>query len=432
VDNAGVVNCLLLNPYEGIRLIRAGRHWISGVYGYPLWRGIYVDECYDIGRIENCHFWPFWGGYKLTPSLSQWINTHAVAFEFARTDWQYVFNTFCFGYGVGYKFSASSRGACNGNFLGIGADCCWRAVLVEQAQPYGILITNGEFVGKWGSRDSVCVEIREGAVGKVSLVNCSFWGPIQRCVWLRSTSSQFSASACNFLNWDNGGGFSAIQLDAGRAIIQGNTFAEGDTHVLIGEKVESAIIMGNQAPFGFHVDNRAGKRAQIVGNEEYKPSFPEDAKTHYEIDIGSPGDNPFLRRWYKRENVRDWVLSGTVRWSSPNSEILLPVLPGKAYTITLQLYIPEQAWTEEAGLYLGSKRIIKFPASGISKLSGIIPPQDGDMLTLTVRCKGWIPAEIDKGSRDMRLLGVAVKALEMRAQGSEDRLFNANCGKWKK
>ena len=31
-------------------------------------------------------------------------------FEFGRTDWHYVLNTFCFGYGVGYKFSETKAG----------------------------------------------------------------------------------------------------------------------------------------------------------------------------------------------------------------------------------------------------------------------------------------------------------------------------------
>ena len=39
---------------------------------------------------------------------------------FARTDWEYVLNTFAFGYAIGYHFIASKEGSCNGNFLGIG------------------------------------------------------------------------------------------------------------------------------------------------------------------------------------------------------------------------------------------------------------------------------------------------------------------------
>ena len=45
---------------------------------------------------------------------------------FARTDWAYVFNTCSYGYALGYHFIQSKSGACNGNFLGIGADMAVR------------------------------------------------------------------------------------------------------------------------------------------------------------------------------------------------------------------------------------------------------------------------------------------------------------------
>ncbi len=267
--NVGVSECLLLNPYEGIKLVQAARHLVRNVTGYPIKRGIYVDECMDIGHIENVHFWPFGVSYKPEDPFCKWVNTQGVAFELARTDWQYVFNTFCFGYGVGYKFSASAEGSANGNFLGLGADSCQRAVVVEQAQAPGLLISNGEFVGRWSSTDAVCLDIEPQVQGKVSLVNCSFWGPIDRCVWMKARAGQFTASACHFVNWDNrGAGSPAIQLDAGKAIIQGCTFAEAKLSVRVGTNVLSAILTANQAAEAFRMDNQAGKRTQSALNEE--------------------------------------------------------------------------------------------------------------------------------------------------------------------
>ena len=47
-----------------------------------------------------------------------------------RTDWEYVFNTFAFGYAIGYHFIETSTGSMNGNFLGIGSDLSvWKYVL---------------------------------------------------------------------------------------------------------------------------------------------------------------------------------------------------------------------------------------------------------------------------------------------------------------
>jgi hypothetical protein len=207
--------------------------------------------------------------YKPDDPYCKWVNTEGTAFELARTDWHYVYNTFCFGYGVGYKFSESKAGSANGNFLGLGADSCRRAVLVEQAQAPGLLITNGEFVGRWTSSDSICVEVAPSAAGKVSLVNCSFWGPIDRCVAMRSPKGQFTASACHFVDWNvNGKNSPAIQLDAGKAIVQGCTFTKEGLHVSAGKDVKSAILTGNQAEGGFRAENQAGKRLIMSANEE--------------------------------------------------------------------------------------------------------------------------------------------------------------------
>ena len=65
---------------------------------------------------------------------------------FGRSDWEYVFNTFAFGYAIGYHFINTPTGQMNGNFLGIGADLSINAsVQVDASQAPGILITNGEF-----------------------------------------------------------------------------------------------------------------------------------------------------------------------------------------------------------------------------------------------------------------------------------------------
>jgi hypothetical protein len=96
-ENIGVHDCCLLNPYEAIKLVHAARHLVRNVTGYPSKRGVYVNECYDIGHIENVHFWPFGVSYQTEDPFCKWVNTQAVAFELARTDWQYIHNTFCFG-----------------------------------------------------------------------------------------------------------------------------------------------------------------------------------------------------------------------------------------------------------------------------------------------------------------------------------------------
>jgi hypothetical protein len=422
-ENVGVRDCLLLNPYEGIKLVRAHRHIVRNVTGYPIWRGIFVDECYDIGHIENVHFWPFGVSYDPQNAYCKWINTQGTAFELARTDWHYVLNTFCFGYGVGYRFSQSKTGSSNGNFVGLGADSCERAVLVDQAQPPGLLITNGEFVGRWSSTNAVCLEVAPTAEGKVSLVNCSFWGPIDRCVWMRSPAGQFTASACNFVQWDvRGTGSAAIQLDAGKAIIQGCSFGQDNLHLQIGEGVLSAIVMGNQAAGGLRVENHAGKRTQLGLNEEDSISWTSEERASYRLQIGDTGDGRYLQGWHGPERS-----DRPFRWSMAQSRLMLPVNPGEPYTMTLQLQVPAAARSDHAGVYLDNRRLCGL-TNGTTSVS--IPAGTDPRLMLEVRSAGWVPQRIIPGSHDQRTLGVQLFELSMRAEGSGKKVFNANTGQW--
>ena len=423
-ENVGIRDCLLVNPYEGIRLIRAHRHLVRNVTGYPIWRGIYVDECYDIGHLENVHFWPFGVSYAADNPYCRWINTNGVAFELARTDWHYVLNTFCFGYGVGYKFSKSAHGAANGNFVGLGADSCQRAVVVEDAQAPGLLISNGEFVGRWSSTDAVCLEISPGADGKVSLVNCSFWGPIDRCVWMRSAIGQFTASACHFVHWDNRGvGSPAIQLDVGKAIVQGCTFNQENLHVTVGSNVTSAILTANQATGGFRVENQAGRRAQIALNEEDPIEWTPEARAHYRIEVGAPGDGRYLQGWHGPERP-----GRPFRWTMAESRLLLPVVPGQRYVVRLEVQVPTGALAPEAGLYADGKLIAPLRSDPV--LNANVPAVNADRVRLELRCPGWVPQNVVPGSQDPRTLGVQVFAVTMRAEGASDRVFNANAGQW--
>jgi len=423
VENVGIENCLFLNPYEAIKLVRAHRHLVRNVTGYPIKRGIYVDECYDIGHIENVHFWPFGVVYKPDNPYCRWINLHGVAFELARTDWHYVLNTFCFGYGIGYKFSESAKGSANGNFLGLGADCCQRAVVVEQAQEPGLLITNGEFVGRWSSTNAVCLEIAPQVRGKVSLVNCSFWGPIDRCVWMRSAVGQFTASACHFVHWDTAGiGSAAIQLDAGRAIVQGCTFEQEGTHVHIAESVKSALLVGNQAQGGFVAENHAGHRTHLAANEPGPAEWTDEAKKHYRVSVGAEGDGQFLRRWHGREEG--------FRWSMAESQLRLPVVPNEPYTLTLKMNIPKTAISSEAGVYMEGKRLATLEA-GHKTIRIELPATEARQVILKFVCAGWQPSHVHAESKDARILGIQLSEITMRAKSAGPRLFHANTGEWK-
>lgn len=434
VEDVGVLDCCIVNASEALFFQNSARFIVRNVFGYPSVRGLYIDACYDISRVENCHFWPFGVSYRHDDPFCKWVNTNGVAFEFARTDWQYVTHTFCFGYGVGYRFSKSESGACNGSFVGIGADSCRRPVLVMDAQPPGLLITNGEFVGRWGSEDSVGIEVaRTAGAGKVSLSNCSFWGPIDRCIWQRSPRTQLTVMGTNFCSWDNAyRGSPAIQLDAGKAIIQGNTFGDGDTHVLVGRDVESAVLVGNQAGGGFVCENQAGDRTQLLANEPRGVKWPGKSKRHYVVDVGSDGDRPYAKEWHGQEKAAEWPEGeGTKRWSQAKSILKLPIEPGKPYTITLEAHVPPHAMSPGNGLYVGDTCVLPFPGKeGLVAIAGTLPVSREDTIVLRLQVKGWCPKDVIQGSNDDRTLGIAVRSVTMKSKRAPHTPYNANTGEW--
>jgi len=239
--NPAVLAVELLNPYNGIDAMHNERHLIRDVQGQPLRRGIEVDDIYDIGRIENVHFNPWW---SMQPRLFEWQHKNGEAFIIGRSDWQYVFNTFCFGYKIGYKFIQTKAGVCNGNFLGIGADDCFTALVVENSAPMALLISNGEFVSFHGP-DPTMVRVEATNSGSVRFVNCAFWGPCNQIAKI-SGKGTVGFSDCTFVQWDHKKeGRAAIQAEAGTLLVRGCEFRENKPQIELGESIRRAIICGN-------------------------------------------------------------------------------------------------------------------------------------------------------------------------------------------
>jgi hypothetical protein len=267
--NPAVLAVELLNPYNGIDASRNERHLIRDVQGQPLRRGIFVDHIYDIGRIENVHFNPWW---SMKPKLFAWQQQNGEAFVFGKSDWQYVFNTFCFGYKVGYKFIKTNSGDCNGNFLGIGADDCFTALEVEQCSKIGLLISNGEFVSFHGP-DPTMVRVSTNNAGSVRFSNSAFWGPCNQIARIAGQGT-VGFSDCTFVQWDrNKEGRHALQFESGSVIVRGCEFQENKPQISLGQGVQRALITDNLIKGKLRLTN------QTEGNVILSNNASGEAKT---------------------------------------------------------------------------------------------------------------------------------------------------------
>ena len=181
---------------------------------------------------------------------------------------------------IGYRFVESAEGACNGNFVGIGADCCANAsVMVDAADPWGIDIVNGEFTsfsGPFGPdvADHTQVIVSASNKGAIRFVSSAFWGPSNQIARISGTGSVgFESSLFN--TWDpHGLGRAAIQIDGGDLLVRGSDF---QTHhpggnVLLSNGTGKVIIAHNLVKGALNVTNLGAAVAIVKDNADDAPS----------------------------------------------------------------------------------------------------------------------------------------------------------------
>jgi len=220
-ENVTIQNVLLVNPYLGIDLAThtSARHLVRGVYGQPLLVGIAVDQCYDIGRIMEIHFWPFW---TQNPNLLAFQSTNAVTFDFMRTDWEVVQDVFSWGYCIGARFRASANGSMNGQMSNINFDNVDVGLQLSDTQPYAVHISNLNIADAGGGTRHIGIQGLAGNAG-LNVNGATFWGSIYQPVsW--ANSGLLTVSSARFLSWS--AALPCVQVTNGRAILQNNYFTD--------------------------------------------------------------------------------------------------------------------------------------------------------------------------------------------------------------
>ncbi|MFA7288497.1 MAG: glycosyl hydrolase family 28-related protein [Melioribacteraceae bacterium] len=270
--NCSVIDVTLANPYKAIDFGTFSNelHFIRNVYGQPLKIGIFVDNCTDIGRIENVHFNPnAWSrsGYMNAPvppsaewdKLLKYLTENLEGFVFARTDWQYVSNCFVIFPKIGFHFISGAKRKGNVLITQSGADMTDISVQVDASQKHaGLEFNNCQFMAT--------VIVKETNEGPVKFTNCGFWS-------IKTTTSQaiiegtgtVTFTACHFSNWgDADKNAPCINLKSGTMIVNGSEFREeGKVQIELGEGTKSAAIYGSRFQGGVKITNNAPATAKV-------------------------------------------------------------------------------------------------------------------------------------------------------------------------
>jgi len=243
-----ILDMTLTNPYQALDLGTNGNelHTVRNVFGCPLNVGVYIDQCTDIGRIENVHFNPnFWTRMALEPKfdgdIKAYLEKNLIGFKIGKTDWEFISNCFVIFPKIGYHFDDFGHGPGNAVISQSGSDICPVAVRVDRTQGHaGVQFVNGQFMAT--------IEVAETNEGPVKLANCGFWGVSEtRSQIDKRGPSTLVVNGCHFTGWDaRGQGDPCIRAAGGRVAITGCEFMDGGkTDIVLEEGLTAAAITGN-------------------------------------------------------------------------------------------------------------------------------------------------------------------------------------------
>ena len=161
----------------------------------------------------------------------------------------------------------TGSGAASRQFSGIGADEAQICVKVDEIQPMGLLISNGQFVSMHGDiRTEVIIE--NTCHGSVRLVDCAFWGPARQNIVSHSRSF-VSLSDCYFSSQGRrqNPGLALVEADGGKLQVRGCSFGSDEPAVALKKGPQHAIISENNGVGGVEFQNETGVKAILSNNE---------------------------------------------------------------------------------------------------------------------------------------------------------------------
>ncbi len=265
-----ILDLTITNPY---RAIDVGTKWnelhlVRNVFACPLNTGVYIDQCTDIGRIENVHFNPnFWTRMALQPGfpggdIKAYLEQNLVGFKIGKTDWEFISNSFVIFPKIGFHFDDFGHGPGNAVITQSGGDICPVAVRVDRTQGHaGAQFVNGQFMST--------VEIGPHNQGPVKFTNCGFWGTAATREQIRHEGpSSLVLSACHFTGWDHAGkGDPCLRSAGGRLLVNGCVFMdEGKQPVILEKGLKAAAISGCAFRREPPVEDRSGADVKLSAN----------------------------------------------------------------------------------------------------------------------------------------------------------------------
>ena len=306
-DNCSLIDVTIVNAYQAVDFgtYNVGRHWIDGLAAQAFSIGLYVNQCFDVGRLRDVYFGPIWS----TGPASQYMRQNGVAFRFGRTDGQQASRCHADGYKTGFHFFRGPVGANNQPGSGVMYDAsttaCTDSFFVEDAgDTAGWSFVGGTFEGvvRNGSNQKGEFKFYDAIFAQGASVNR------HAQLLLRSgLQKPFFFEHCTFGPL-TGVDPIAIDCNAYAVIAMNCTFngAPGDVEVRLGAGVREAVVVRNTMIGGVTVQDESTSGADIQIGENGTGGIPPVANFTADVtsgplplvvqftDMSAPGDYPIV------------------------------------------------------------------------------------------------------------------------------------------
>jgi hypothetical protein len=200
-----VINSFFPNSYVGIDAkYPHGKLNMENLEFGMYFRGIRIDECYDIDKFSIIHANPgMWATWVDDSEVIGWMMDNSATIEAQRIDWLWVSQMFAFGTKYGILLTSSSHGATGeAQILQSGCDACRYGIYsdVESGgRPWLITVSNWS-----GTAFNPVVKISDGVsiylanIEGVNISNANFWGVRNEAIFLNNCST-VALSGNNFI-----------------------------------------------------------------------------------------------------------------------------------------------------------------------------------------------------------------------------------------
>jgi|GEM_PF-3162803 len=143
IENIFLYNCFQFADFS----MAHQRVAIKNIYGDVLKKGIIIDNCWDVDRIQDIHFWGYFSDGKTTEqqnALSIYRANNSVGITLGKADGIQGDNIFMYGLNIGLLLGIEGRG-CYGQITNLSLDICTSGIRALAIGGQGLTINGYEY-----------------------------------------------------------------------------------------------------------------------------------------------------------------------------------------------------------------------------------------------------------------------------------------------